>query len=405
MKTSWTRETNKTGKMTKDPFMASPRVPLSLRSNVAPFMALDVLASATRREREGQDIVHLEIGEPGAPPRCVRQAAIAALDGSKVGYTEALGRPELRARIARHYRDTHGVVVSAERIAVTTGSSAGFALAFLALFDSGAHVAIAAPGYPAYRNILEALGIETVTIETARENHFIVTAAMIEAEHRKRKLDGILLMSPANPTGMMMSRVELRSICETCDRLGIAFISDEVYHGLTYGDAAETALKFSSNVIVANSFSKYFCMTGWRIGWLVLPEHLVRPIERLQQSLSISVPFLSQIGAEVVFDAQDELQAVLAGYARNREILLNELPGMGLDVLASDGAFYLYADISRHSEDSLDFCAKLLDATGVGTTPGLDFDRRRGHSAIRLSFAGPERDIVEAMRRLKVWLR
>ncbi len=405
MKTSWTRETNKTGKMTKDPFMASPRVPLSLRSNVAPFMALDVLASATRREREGQDIVHLEIGEPGAPPRCVRQAAIAALDGSKVGYTEALGRPELRARIARHYRDTHGVVVSAERIAVTTGSSAGFALAFLALFDSGARVAIAAPGYPAYRNILETFGIETVTIETARENRFIVTAAMIEAEHRKRKLDGILLMSPANPTGMMMSRAELGSICETCDRLGIAFISDEVYHGLTYGEAAETAFKFSSNVIVANSFSKYFCMTGWRIGWLVLPEHLIRPVERLQQSLSISVPFLSQIGAEVAFDAQDELQAVLAGYARNRELLLNELPGMGLHVLASDGAFYLYADTSRHSEDSLDFCAKLLDATGVGTTPGLDFDRRRGHSAIRLSFAGPERDIVEAMRRLKVWLR
>jgi aspartate/methionine/tyrosine aminotransferase len=406
MKTSWTRETNKTGKMTKDPFMASPRVPLSLRSNVAPFMALDVLASATRREREGQDIVHLEIGEPGAPPpHCVRQAAIAALDGSKVGYTEALGRPGLRARIARHYRDSHDVVVSPERIAVTTGSSAGFALAFLALFDPGARVAIAAPGYPAYRNILEAFGIETVTIETARENRFTVTAAMIEAEHRKRKLDGILLMSPANPTGMMMSRAEFRSICEACDRLGIAFISDEVYHGLTYGEAAETALKFSSNVIVANSFSKYFCMTGWRIGWLVLPEHLVRPVERLQQSLAISVPFLSQIGAEVVFDAQEELQAVLAGYAKNREILLNELPGMGFDVLPADGAFYLYADISRHSNDSLDFCAKLLDTTGVGTTPGLDFDRRGGNSAIRLSFAGPERDIVEAMRRLKVWPR
>jgi aspartate/methionine/tyrosine aminotransferase len=392
--------------MTKDPMAASPGIPLSLRSNIAPFMALDVLASATRREREGQDIVHLEIGEPGAPPpRCVREAAIAALDGGKVGYTEALGRPKLRARIARHYRDTHGVVVSPERIAVTTGSSAGFALAFLALFDPGARVAIAAPGYPAYRNILEAFGIETVTIETSREDRFTVTAQIIEAEHRKKKLEGILLMSPANPTGMMMSRETLRDICQTCERLGIAFISDEVYHGLTYGAAAATALNFSDEVIVANSFSKYFCMTGWRIGWLVLPEHLVRPVERLQQSLAISVPFLSQIGAEVVFDAQEELQAVLAGYAKNREILLNELPGMGFDVLAADGAFYLYVDISRHSSDSLDFCAKLLDATGVGTTPGLDFDRRRGHSAIRLSFAGPERDIVEAMRRLKAWMR
>jgi aspartate/methionine/tyrosine aminotransferase len=395
--------------MTKDSFVADlslSRIPLSRRSNVAPFMALDVLAGATRREREGQDIVHLEIGEPGAPPpRVVREAAIAALDGRRVGYTEALGRPSLRARIARHYRDTQGVEVPPERIAVTTGSSGGFALAFLALFDVGARVAVSAPGYPAYRNILEAFGIETVTIETARANRFTVTAEMIETEHLKKKLDGILLMSPANPTGAMMRREALRDVCETCDRLGIAFISDEVYHGLTYGEAAETALKFSSQAVVANSFSKYFCMSGWRIGWLVLPDHLIRPVERLQQSLSISVPLLSQIGAEVVFDAQDELEAVRAGYARNREILLTELPGMGFDFLPADGAFYLYADISRFSDDSLDFCAKLLDATGVGTTPGVDFDRRRGKSAVRLSFAGPESDIVEAIRRLKAWLR
>jgi aspartate/methionine/tyrosine aminotransferase len=395
--------------MTKDSKLADlqrSRIPLSLRSNIAPFMALDVLAGATRREREGQDIVHLEIGEPGAPPpRAVREAAIAALDGRRVGYTEALGRPSLRARIARHYRDTYGVAVAPERIAVTTGSSGGFALAFLALFDAGARVAVAAPGYPAYRNILEAFGIETVTIETARASCFTATAEMIEAEHSKKKLDGLLLMSPANPTGAMMSRKVLRDVCEICERLGIAFISDEVYHGLTYREAAATALEFSAQIIVANSFSKYFCMSGWRIGWLVLPEHLVRPIERLQQSLSISVPFLSQIGAEVVFDAQDELQAVLAGYTRNRGILLNELPSMGFQFLPADGAFYLYPDISQLSDDSADFCAKLLDATGVGATPGLDFDRARGKSAIRLSFAGPERDIIEAMRRLKSWLR
>jgi aspartate/methionine/tyrosine aminotransferase len=395
--------------MTKDALMADlplARIRQSLRSNVAPFMALDVLAGATRRERDGQDIVHLEIGEPDAPPpRVVREAAIAALDGRRVGYTEALGRPSLRARIARHYRDRHGVEVAPEQIAVTTGSSGGFALAFLTLFDAGARVAVAAPGYPAYRNILEAFGIETVTIETSPADRFTVTAEMIEAEHLKKKLDGILLMSPANPTGAMMRPEALRDICETCDRLGIAFISDEVYHGLTYGEAAETALKFSSQAVVANSFSKYFCMTGWRIGWLAMPGHLIRPIERLQQSLSISVPFLSQIGAEVVFDAQEELEAVRAGYARNREILLNELPGIGFDFLPADGAFYLYVDISRFSDDSLDFCAKLLDATGVGTTPGLDFDRRRGKSAVRLSFAGPERDIVEAIRRLKAWLR
>lgn len=396
--------------MTKDQLTARQplaRLPLSLRSNIAPFMALDVLIGATRRERQGQDIIHLEIGEPGAPPpRPVREAVIAALCGDRVGYTEALGRPSLRARIAKHYQDTYGVAVEPEQIAVTVGSSGGFTLAFLALFDPGARVAVASPGYPAYRNILEAFGIEAVTIETARADRFTVTAAMIEAEHQRQKLDGILLMSPDNPTGAMTSNEELRAICETCDGLGIAFISDEVYHGLTYGERAETALKFSRNVIIANSFSKYFCMSGWRIGWLAVPEHLIRPIERLQQSLAISVPFLSQIGAEAVFNAQEELEAVRAAYERNRAILLNELPGMGLEEFnPPDGAFYVYVDISRFSSDSLEFCTKMLDAIGVGATPGLDFDRRRGASAMRLSFAGPEGDIVEAMRRLKAWLR
>lgn len=395
--------------MTKSQFIPPPPVslPLSARSNVAPFMALDVLISATHRERQGQDIVHLEIGEPGAPPPArVRQAAIAALGGERIGYTEALGRPSLRARIARHYRDAYGVTVEPERIAVTAGSSGGFALAFLALFDPGARVAIAAPGYPAYRNILEAFGIDTITIETSRADHFNVSAQMIEAEHLRRRLDGLLLMSPANPTGTMMAREELRAICETCDRLGIAFISDEVYHGLTYSESAETALKFLPNAIAANSFSKYFCMSGWRIGWLVLPQHLVRPIERLQQSLAISVPYLSQIGAEVVFEAKEELEAVREAYARNREILLNELPAMGFDgFVPPDGAFYVYVDISRFSSDSLEFCAKMLDEIGVGTAPGLDFDRRRGNLSMRLSFAGPERDIVEAARRMKSWLR
>jgi aspartate/methionine/tyrosine aminotransferase len=386
---------------------ALARVPLSLRSNIAPFLALDVLVGATRLEREGKDIVHLEIGEPGAPPpRPVREAAIAALDGGQVGYTEALGRPSLRARIARHYLETYGVAIGPERVALTVGSSGGFTAAFLALFDPGARVAVTAPGYPAYRNILEAFGIETVTLETSFKDHFNVSAGMIETEHGKKKLDGLLLMSPANPTGTMMSNDELFAICEVCDRLGIVFISDEVYHGLTYGKPAETALKFSQNPIVANSFSKYFCMSGWRIGWLVLPEHLVRPVECLQQNLAISVPYLSQLGAEAVFNARDELEAVRASYARNRDILLNELPAMGLDGFVSpDGAFYLYADISRFSDNALDFCANLLAEAGVGTTPGIDFDRSRGNHAMRLSFSGPERDILEGMRRLRAWLR
>jgi aspartate/methionine/tyrosine aminotransferase len=388
------------------PGLPLARAPLSIRSNIAPFLALDVLAGATRLEREGKDIVHLEIGEPGAPPpRPVREAAIAALDGRQVGYTEALGLPSLRARIARHYLETYGVAIGPERVALTVGSSGGFAAAFLTLFDPGARVAITAPGYPAYRNILEAFGIETVTLETSFADHFNVSARMIEAEHGKKKLDGVLLMSPANPTGTMMSNNELCAICEICDRLGIAFISDEVYHGLTYGKPAETALKFSQNAIVANSFSKYFCMSGWRIGWLVLPEHLIRPVECLQQSLAISVPYLSQLGAEAVFNAREELEAVRASYARNRDILLNELPAMGLDGFVSpDGAFYLYADISRFSDNALDFCANLLTEAGVGTTPGIDFDRARGNHAMRLSFSGPERDILEGMRRLRAWL-
>ena len=370
-------------------------------------MALDVLAGARRRELEGQDIVHLEIGEPGSPPpRAVREAAMAGLDGRRIGYTEALGRPSLRARIARHYRDSYGVEVAPERIAVTIGSSGGFVLAFLALFDAGARVAIAAPGYPAYRNILEMLGVETMTIETGEATRFAVTAAMIETAHASKKLDGVLLMSPANPTGTMMGPEALRDVCATCERLGVTFISDEVYHGLTYNEPARTALQFSSDVIVANSFSKYFCMTGWRIGWLVLPDHLVRPVERLQQSLAVSVPLLSQLGAEAAFDAEADLQAVLAGYARNRAILLNELPGMGLDGFPpADGAFYLYLDVSRLTDNSFDFCAKMLDEIGVAATPGLDFDRVRGGHAVRLSFAGPERDVVEAVRRTKSWLR
>jgi aspartate/methionine/tyrosine aminotransferase len=379
---------------------------ISQRSNIAPFMALDVMIKARRRELEGQDIVHLEIGEPGAPPpRPVRLAAMAALDGRPLGYTEALGLPSLRARIARHYREVYGVDVAPERVAVTTGSSGGFVLAFLALFDVGARVAIAAPGYPAYRNILDALGVETVTIDVTAETRFVVTGAMIEALHQRTKLDGLLLMSPANPSGAMMSPEVLRDVCATCERLGVSFISDEVYHGLTYAEPARTALQFSSRAVVANSFSKYFCMTGWRVGWLVLPERLVRPVECLQQSLSVSVPLLSQIGAEAAFDAQAELQDVLAGYARNRAILLNELTGMRLDDFHPvDGAFYVYPDVSRLTKDSIAFCDEMLDAIGVAATPGPDFDRVRGARAVRLSFAGPERDIVEATQRLKSWL-
>lgn len=379
----------------------------SLRSAVAPFLAMDVLSAAGALERAGRHIVHMEVGEPGAPtPRLAREAAQQALEAGKIGYTEALGRASLRARIARHYREAYGVEIAASRIAVTTGSSAGFLFAFLALFEAGARVAVAEPGYPAYRNIFQALGIETVGLVASAATGWRVTAAMIESAHQQKPLDGVLLMSPANPTGTMMDAAALRDICETCDRLGIAFISDEIYHGLTYSMAAETALRFSQRAVIVNSFSKYYCMTGWRIGWLALPENLVRPVERLQQSFAISAPFLSQVAAEAAFDAREELEAVKAGYARNRALLLDALPSLGLgEFPPPDGAFYVYADVGRFTNDSLDFAARMLNEAGVAATPGVDFDPARGGRYLRFSFAGAETEMVEALKRLRNWLR
>jgi aspartate/methionine/tyrosine aminotransferase len=380
--------------------------PISRRSQVAPFMAMDVLSDAAALERQGRRIIHMEVGEPAAPPpRLVREAAIAALGGGRVGYTEALGLPSLRQAIARSYRDLYGVDIPPERVAVTTGSSGGFILAFLACFDPGARIAISEPGYPAYRNLLEALGLEAVSLAVSSETRFAVAAEMIEGAHQKRALDGVLLMSPANPSGTMLTRGALADICAACERLGIQFISDEIYHGLTYERPADTALAFSPSVIVVNSFSKYYCMTGWRVGWLVLPNELVRPIERLQQSLAISVPYLSQVAAEAAFGARDELEAVRRGYAKNRAYLIEELPKIGLpDFHLVEGAFYVYADVGRFTNDSAAFCKRMLEEAGVAATTGLDFDRERGHRTMRISFAGGHEDMREAVGRLGAWL-
>jgi aspartate/methionine/tyrosine aminotransferase len=377
------------------------------RAAIAPFIAMDVKREATLLEQGGAGIVHMEVGEPSAPPpRRVREAAIAALAGQPVGYTDALGLTSLRERIARHYREAYGQDVDPQRVAVTTGSSGGFIMAFLALFDAGARVAIQNPGYPAYRNIFGALGLEAVDLPVDSSNGFAVTAAAVEKADDAQKLDGLLLMSPANPTGAMQSAESLREIAETCARRGIRFISDEIYHGLTYDRPAQTALAFSDRAVVVNSFSKYYCMTGWRIGWLVVPSELTRTVERLQQSLAIAPPTLSQIAAQAAFESIEELEAVKDGYRRNREILLNGLPGLGLDELApADGAFYLYADVSRFTDDSTRFCHDLLHRAGIAATPGVDFDPVLGHRAMRLSYAGAEAGMVEALRRLKGFLR
>lgn len=378
----------------------------SVRSRVAPFLAMETFREAALLADSGRSIVRLEAGEPGAPaPRAAREAARRLIESGRIGYTQTLGLPSLRERIARHYRETYGVSIDAEQVAVTTGSSGGFVLAFIALFDPGARVAIAAPGYPAYRNILEALGVEVVTIETGAANRHVVTADAIAAAHADKPLDGVLLMSPANPTGTMMTDDTLREVALLCRRLGLRFVSDEIYHGLTYERPAQTALAFSDEAVIVNSFSKYYCMTGWRIGWLVLPHSLVQTVERLAQSLAISAPTVSQVAAEAAFDGVEELEAVKAGYARSRAMLAQELPRMGLgDYSPVDGAFYVYADVSRLTNDSIDFCKRMLHEAGVAATPGVDFDREHGARCVRFSFAGAESDVREGLSRLRAWL-
>lgn len=381
---------------------------LSARAaRVAPFLAMDVLAAAVARERAGLHIVHMEVGQPSAPaPRAAIEAARAALDLGRIGYTEALGIAPLRERIARHYREAYGVAVAPERVVVTTGSSAGFVLAFLALFDAGARIAVAQPGYPAYRGVLEALDLVPVPLPLLPRDRYAMTAEGVRALHAISPLAGVLAMSPSNPSGTMIGADALRELGATCRELGLRLVSDEIYHGLTYETPATTALASDADAVVVNSFSKYYCMTGWRIGWIVVPERLVRPVERLAQNLYISPPYLSQVAALAAMDARDELEAVRRGYAANRALLLGELPGLGLgEVHPVDGAFYVYADVARLTNDSSAFCRRMLDEAGVAATPGLDFDPVEGRHHLRLSFAGSEAECREAVGRLRTWLR
>jgi aspartate/methionine/tyrosine aminotransferase len=377
-----------------------------VRSDVSPFIVMDVMSEAAAIERDGGTIVHMEVGQPGHPaPKTALAAAEAAIRAGRIPYTEALGIRSLRERIARHYRETYRVDVSPERVVVTTGSSGGFTLGFLSMFEPGDRVAISAPGYPAYRNILKALGLVAVEIPTGHDTRYALTGDLIRKAHQEKPLKGVLAMSPANPTGVVMTPETLKGLCDTCRDLGLWFISDEIYHGLVYGDAKEeTALKFSDDAVIINSFSKFFCMTGWRVGWMVVPDRLIRPVERLQQNFSISVPYLSQIAAEAAFEGAAEMQEVKAGYARNRAILMEGLPKIGLGAfLPVDGAFYVYIDVSGLTNDSMDFCKRAIREAGVAITPGLDFDPMEGHRFIRLSFAGTEQDMRDAVRQLGAW--
>jgi aspartate/methionine/tyrosine aminotransferase len=378
----------------------------SARSDVPPFMVMDVMAAAARIEAAGGHVIHMEVGQPAATaPQVALEAAQAALLQRRIEYTSALGLPSLRARIARHYRDVYGCAVDPERVVVTTGSSGAFILAFLALFEPGDRVAVTVPGYPPYRHILKALGCEPVLIEThADTRHALTGEALLEA-HRKTPLKGVLVASPANPTGTMMSKEALTGLMEAAESAGIRFISDEIYHGLDYAFPAVTAAALSDDALVINSFSKYFCMTGWRVGWMVVPEPLVRPIERLQQNMSISVPTLSQIAAEAAFEGRAEMEAIKHGYQENRAILAAGLPQAGLtDFLPADGAFYLYADVSKFTADSFDFAKQMLEQTHVAATPGNDFDPIHGRAFVRFSYAQSGADMHEAVARISRWL-
>ncbi|MDR6899683.1 aspartate/methionine/tyrosine aminotransferase [Rhizobium miluonense] len=382
---------------------------LSKRSDVEPFHAMDVLAEATRRRQAGHAVISMAVGQPSHPaPQAALEAARAALGHGRIGYTDALGTLALRQALSTHYQAHHGLSIDPKRIAITTGSSAGFNLAFLTLFDAGDSVAIARPGYPAYRNILAALGLDVVEVPVTEETQFTLTPESLEAAQAAsgKRLKGVLLASPANPTGTVTGRAALKTLADYCADHSIAFISDEIYHGLTFVGEETSALELTDEAIVINSFSKYYCMTGWRIGWMVLPERLVRPIERVAQSLYISAPELSQIAAEASLGAGAELDVYRESYGRNRDFLMRRLPEIGFHIASPmDGAFYAYVDVSRFTNDSMVFAQKMLAEINVAATPGLDFDPVEGHRAMRFSYAGSNAEIEEATERMAAWLK
>jgi len=375
----------------------------SRRGLVPPFIAMDVLRAANARAAAGHSVIHLEVGQPGTPaPQAVLDAARRALAADRIGYTDALGIRPLREAIAAHYRAQYGLSVDPAEVVVTTGSSAAFQLAFLAAFEPGQCVALAAPGYPAYRNILAALGLEPVLIEVGENAHFQPNPELL-AEHGD--IAGLIVASPANPTGTMIPPADLARLAAYCRDRGIRLVSDEIYHGITYESAAATARASAPEAIVVNSFSKYYSMTGWRLGWMLVPSDLARSVECLAQNFYISPPALSQLAAVPVFGYRAELDSHVARYRHNRDTLIAMLQRAGLTRYApAEGAFYLYVDVSSLTRDSVAFCNRMLEETGVATTPGRDFDPLHGDSWVRLSFAGSTADIAAAAHRLSEWL-
>ena len=377
--------------------------PSNRGASVSPFLVMNVMQQAAERVAAGGEVLHLEVGQPGtAAPAGARQAAKSAIDTEVLGYTVALGIPALRQRLVRHYREWYGVDLPMERIGITTGSSAGFLLSFLAAFDPGDRVLLTDPSYPCYRNILSALGVEAVRVPAGADTRYQIDAAMLDDIPN---LAGVVAASPSNPTGSLLPEPSLKALAEACHSRGIRLISDEIYHGLVFEGTAACAAKYSDSAIIINSYSKYFSMTGWRIGWLVMPEDLVGAMERLAQNFFISPPGVSQIAALAAMDCGNELEANRAAYAANRQTMLRRLPEIGIGNLApADGAFYIYADVGDLTNDSAEFCRRLLSDTGVAITPGLDFDPDRGNRTIRLSYCAGSSDLAEALDRMSQWL-
>ncbi len=377
----------------------------STRGVIPPFIVMEVMRAAATRMEQGGEVLHLSVGQPSTPaPSAVRAAAHAALDADLLGYTDEFGLPALRERLAGHYRRTHGLDLPIERIALTVGSSGAFILGFLAAFDAGDRVALASPGYPAYRNILEALGIEVVELLAGPESGFQPTPALLDKV--SGPLAGLIVASPANPTGAMLSRAEYQALIDYCRDRDMRLVSDEIYHGVTFDAPAVSALSLTQDAIVVNSFSKYWSMTGWRLGWAVLPEDLIRSFGCLAQNFFISPPALAQHAAMAAFDCEDELQANVARYRVNRDCLVAKLTEAGITKFVKPtGAFYLYADVGHLTNDSQAFCRQLLDETGVAITPGVDFDPQRGSRTVRLSFAGSVATIEAASERISAWVR
>jgi len=375
----------------------------SKRSNVDPFIVMDVMEAARKAESSGKNIIHMEVGQPGtAAPKLAKDFISKEISKNNLGYTVTLGLPSLRDRISKLYGEWYNLDISSDRIVITTGSSGAFILSFATLFNAGDRVGIASPGYPSYRQILKSQDLLPIDIQTKIENKF----QPIPDDIRNNNLHGILVASPANPTGSMIDKKSLTNLISSAKENNANFISDEIYHGIQYENKPTSALEITNDCYVINSFSKYFSMTGWRIGWMVVPEDHVRQVERLAQNLFICPPHVSQLTALASMDAKEELKQNINIYKKNREILLEELPKAGLKTFSPpDGAFYIYVDISEFSNDSLKFCKDVLDQAGVAITPGLDFDQKRGNSTIRFSYARSTDDIKEGSERIKKFMK